>query len=566
MASVDEVNSAYDVIVVGTGAGAFAAAVTAAIAGLDVLMLERAGEIGGTSAQSGGAIWIPLSRQAVAGGYTDSAEDVRAYLRRLMGNHYDAAMIDAFLARAPEALAFFEDNTDIRYAVRPLSPDYYPEFPGATIAGRALEVNEYDGRKLGAWFGKLRAPPPGMMLFGGMMLNRQDIGNFLAMTRAPKAALYCARRMARFFLDRLSHKRGTRLVIGNALIAMLLRKALDRGVRIELNADLRRLITNEQGAVTGVAATLANGETVDIAARRGVVLGTGGISRNPRVLVDRPGTRADHVSMAAPHADGAVAAMAEALGARSGAGLADNFYWAPMSQIRHADGRVETFPHIVTDRAKPGIIAITDKGARFTNEGDSYHRFVQAMIARQRAGAERFYLIADSRAIRAYGLGLARPDPGGRGALIRNGYLIEARSVEALARRLNIDPVALAETIARHNRDAENGFDTEFQKGESAYNKAQGDMTRKNPGMAPIAKPPFYAVRIFTGDLGSAKGLVTDGSARVLREDGAPIPGLFAVGNAMNSITAGTYPGAGATLGPGLTFGYVAGRVLAGER
>lgn len=415
--------ASYDVVVLGSGGAALAAAVTAAQLGLSVLVLERDTKIGGTSAISGGALWIPLSRQATAGGFADSPDQVRLYLKSLLGNHYNSDLTEALLKRGPEALAFLEEHGGIKYSVRPWSPDYHPDLPGATEKGRALEVAPYDGRKLGPWFEKLRAPPPGMMLFGGMMVSRPDIYHFLNMKRSVKSLWYATRLVLRFMKDRLSYSRGTRLVIGNAMMAGLLRSALDKGVQFELGAQTSALRTDASGAVVGVRVRLAGGEEVDIAAR-GVILATGGLSRAPQAPADRPDTRQDHLSMAAPLADATMIAMAEKLGAKVGGGLVDNFYWTPLSQARHEDGRLETFPHIVTDRAKPGVIAVTEKGKRFVNEANSYHRFVIGMRQQQREGISRFFLLADDKALRAYGLGLARPDTGNNARLIRSGYLI----------------------------------------------------------------------------------------------------------------------------------------------
>jgi glycine/D-amino acid oxidase-like deaminating enzyme len=425
-------------VVVGSGGPGLAAAVTAACGGLDVIVVERDRLLGGTSAISGGALWIPGTRQAVAGGFDDSPAKVRTYLRRLLGDRYDVELVEAFLKNGPEALAFLEDNAELRYSVRALSPDYYPELDGATDNGRALEVGAFDGRKLGDWFERLRSPPPGLMLYGGLMLSRTDVHHFMNFRRSLPSLFHCAKLMLRFWRDRLRHARGTRLVIGNAMVAALLKACLDRGVRVETEITVDALL-HEGQAVTGVGAVQADGRRVEIRAKA-VVLASGGVSRRPGVLQDRPGTGEDHLSMAAPGADGAMVQSAMALGARLGREMISNFYWAPMSKARHADGREETFPHIVTDRARPGIIAVNDQAERFVNEANSYHRFVNAMRSERGAGAERFFLIADQTALRRHGLGLARPEPGDNRRLLASGYLITAPTLEALANRLEVPP------------------------------------------------------------------------------------------------------------------------------
>jgi succinate dehydrogenase/fumarate reductase flavoprotein subunit len=555
-----------DLVILGSGAAALTMAVTAATAGLKVIVLERDRLLGGTSAISGGALWIPCTRQAIAGGFTDSLDCARTYLQHVTGDCYRSDVIDGFLHHGPEALAFLERHTDLRYTVRPLSPDYYPELPGATDCGRALEVGEFDGRALGPYFEMLRPPPKGMMGLGGMMVNRTDISHFLNMRRSIRSCLHLARLSAKYYKDRLQYSRGTRLVIGNAMVAALVKAAADRGVVIHTEARTASFLTDSSGRVAGTVTTLKTGETVRIHSRGGVALGTGGLSRRADAQTERPDTGDDHLSMAAPAADGSMMSMAEReLGAQVGGGLKSSFYWAPMSAMRYGDGSVEVFPHIVTDRAKPGIIAVTDRGVRFTNEANSYHRFVEAMRGEQRRGAARFYLVADRASINAYGLGLVRPRPGLRGKFIRNGYLIEATSIRALAARLEIEPTTLDRSVVAFNSDAAAGTDRQFGRGESSYNRAMGDSSARHPCLAPLQTPPFYAVRIFTGDLGSAKGLVTDVRARVLHQDGGVIRGLYAVGTDMNSVVGGTYPGPGIVLGTGLTFAYIAARTVIGD-
>ena len=552
-----------DVVVLGSGAAGLCAAVTAAHADLNVIVLERDKLLGGTSAISGGALWIPGTRQAVSGGIKDSPENARVYLQHVLGDSYRPDLIEEFLKRGPEALAFLEDHTDLKYSVRALSPDYYPELPGATDCGRALEVGEFDGKRLGNYFELLRPPPQGMMGFGGMMVNRMDIYHFLNMRRSLRSFLHLARLAIRFWVDRMQYSRGTRLVIGNAMIAALLRAAIDKGIAFHLGVETQRFLTSADGGVTGVVVRLANGAVVQIQARGGVVLATGGLSRQVDVLKQRPDTRDDHLSMAAPKADGTMISLAEQqLGAQVGGILQSNFYWAPMSEMKERNGVREVFPHIVTDRAKPGIIAVTEKGLRFVNEANSYHRFVEAMRAEQRRGVSRFYLIADQTALKAYGLGLVRPSPGRHGRFLANGYLVKASSIASLAGRLDIDASALQATIEEFNRDAAAGVDRRFQKGATSYNRAMGDATAKNACLAPLNAPPFYAVRIVTGDLGSARGLMTDTMARVLRTGGSVIPDLYAVGTDMNSVMGGAYPGPGIVLGSGMTFAFVAARAI----
>lgn len=559
----DPTDIRYDAIVLGSGAAGLAAAVTASALKLRVLVVERDTLIGGTTAISGGAIWIPGTRQATSGGFSDSPEAARTYLRALLGNRYNEYLVEAFLRHGPEALKFLEDHTELNYSVRQLSPDYYPDLPGATDRGRALEVAAFDGRKLGHYFRLLRSPPKGMMLFGGMMLSRTDVQHFLNMRKSLVSLWHCTKLLFRFGRDRLGYSRGTRLVIGNAMAAALVHGALKNGVQFMLNAQTTTLLSSG-GRVLGVRIRSSDGQERDFFAK-GVILATGGMANAFFAPEQRTGTGTDHLSMAAPFADGTMINMARGMGAAIANGLASNFYWAPMSRNYHVDGSFEVFPHIVTDRAKPGIIALTGDGRRFVNEANSYHRFVKAMLEERQKGVTRFFLVADRVAIRTYGLGLARPWPGDNRKLVESGYLIVASTLDALGSRLGMGSVSLKSAVDAFNRHAISGSDPIFHRGESSYNLAMGDPTARFPNLGPIATPPFFAVEIHTGDLGSAKGLVTDAGARVLGQSGTPIGGLYAAGNDMNSIMAGEYPGPGITLGPALTFGYVAAKSLASD-
>ncbi|MEJ5057088.1 MULTISPECIES: FAD-dependent oxidoreductase [unclassified Pseudomonas] len=551
----------YDVIVLGSGAAGFAAAVTASSRGLKVLLVEKTEDFGGTSAISGGAVWLHDTDQARAAGHHLPAEQMRRYLKEVIGDGYNPELIDAFIEKGREALRYLETHSELKYSLRPLSPDYYPDLPGGTQTGRALEIDEYDGRRLGEHFKDLKRPPDGMLLFGGMMVNRVDIQHFLSFKRSPKSLWHCLKLMGRYAVDRLSHPRGTRLTVGNALIARLATTALANGVDLWLQATPESLLV-EQRKVKGLQIT-HRGVTRQVFARGGVVLAMGGFAAGKQAAQQRPDTASEHWSMSPPANVGDGQRLAASVNAAIGDNLSANFYWAPVSVLHKADGSVERFPHLVTDRAKPGVIAVNRAGKRFVNESDSYHCFVQGMFANGGANAP-CWLICDSEALNNYGMGLARPRPVDNSALVDAGYLLRADSAAELAQKTGIDAVALEQTLARFNADAEHGVDPQFGKGSSAYNRYMGDpLHQPNPCLKPLRKAPFYAIRLFTGDLGSARGLVTNGQANVLDQNGAPITGLYAAGNEMNSIMDGTYPGPGITLGPGITFGYLAASDIA---
>ncbi|MDF3829427.1 MULTISPECIES: FAD-dependent oxidoreductase [unclassified Pseudocitrobacter] len=547
----------WDVIVIGSGAAGFATAVTACCKGLSVLMLEKAPHFGGTSAISGGAVWINDTDQARQAGKSGSPDAIKTYLRTIIGDaNYRPALVDAFVESGREALAFLEQEGAVKYSLRPLSPDYYPDEAGAVDAGRALEVVEFDGRELGEHFSTLRSPPPGMLLFGGMMVNRVDIQHFLDMRRSWTSFRHCSRLLLRYGRDRLRHPRGTRLAMGNALIARMATLALRKGLDLALNVNVTALI-EEQGRVTGVTLK-REGKEEQLRARYGVVLAAGGFAAGQIAAQFRPATQ-QHFTMSPATNDGAAFQLAGRVGAQEGANLPSNFFWAPVSVLRHPDGTEERFPHLVTDRAKPGVIAVNQRGVRFVNESNSYHHFASAM--QQQPENAPCYLIGDALAMKNYGLGLARPAPVNNDALINAGYLHKADTLAALAQQLNLDPQTLEETVARYNRDAANGTDSEFRKGGNSYNRAMGDPAHQpNACNAPLSQGPFYAITLYTGDLGTSRGLVTTADAQVMNQQNEAIPGLYAVGNDMDSMMAGTYPGPGITLGPALTFGYLAAK------
>jgi succinate dehydrogenase/fumarate reductase flavoprotein subunit len=559
-----------DVVVVGSGAAALAAAAALSIKGLDVIILEKADCFGGTTAFSGAAMYLPLTKKAAAAGVHDSREDVLRYLDNVVGNAAPADLRVAFVDHADEALRFFEDNTHLRYTLRGLAPDYHPEKDGAVEAGRVLDVCEFDGRRLGRHFKELRAPLATHLVFGGMMVNRQDVQTLLQFGRNAAATWRGAKLIARYARDRLRWPRGTRLVVGSALVARLAATVLERGVALFLNSPVTGLVRDPaSGRVNGVVVTQPDGGHRRIVARHAVVMATGGFARNETMsAAERHSGSSPHQSMLPASNRGDGIAVARSVGGAFGPEAAGSFFWTPVSLRNDRDGGITPFAHLTLDRAKPGIIAIDREGKRFTNEADSYHRFGQALqnLKPLLQNGPLAWLICDALALRRYGLGLARPFPVHRAnrALIASGYLFQAPTLEALADRLGISPSALAETVARYNRFAATGRDEDFGKGSSRHNTALGDPgVAPNPCLAPLSAGPFYAVALYSGDLGTARGLCTDTSARVLDDAGQPIAGLYAVGNDMQSIMGGTYPGPGITLGPALVFAYLAASDIA---
>lgn len=544
-----------DLVVVGSGAAGMSAALTASLLGLRAVVLEKAPVIGGTTALSAGSVWIPNSRYAEPG--ADSVEKARAYLQATVGNRLRPELCEAFLHQGPAMIEFLVNSTDVQFRAYPKHPDYLADAEGATLSGRALEALPFDGRALGKDFRLLRDPLPEFTLFGGMMVNRDDIAQLLNAGRSASALGRTIRLLTRYGGDRLRHHRGTRLVMGNALAGRLYASLRARDVPVHIDTAVSGLIERD-GRVVGVKINGHDGES-RITARRAVVLASGGFSRNPalrqRLL---PSPTPPH-SPVAESVTGDGVSWGMAAGAKLGADHADSSFWSPMSVRKRRDGSTAVFPHFVLDRGKPGLIAVGCSGRRFVSEATDYHRFAQAMIANQDDGTVPCYLICDHRFIRKYGLGIVRPGASNVTAALKDGYVVRRDTIEALADALGIDPDGLSVEVAAQNRFASTGVDTDFGKGGNAYESHLGDPSHgPNPCLGPIDRPPFYGLEIHPGDIGASIGLVTDEHARVLGADGAPIPGLYACGNDMDSLMAGVYPGPGITLGPAMTFGYIA--------
>jgi succinate dehydrogenase/fumarate reductase flavoprotein subunit len=556
-------SEAYDVIVIGAGAGGMTAAAVAAAEGLSVLLIEKTEFIGGTTAWSGGMVWIPANDQMRQMGIHDSLQNAATYLASTVPEAHNAELRDVFLARGPEAICYLEANTLVQLQPVKTYPDYYPDLPGATSGGRVLEPVAFDGARLGRNFKRLRPPLPEFTLFGGMMVNRLDIPHLRKVGQSFRSTLRSARLIGAYALQRLSHQRGTTLHLGNALAARLYASLLARNVTLLFATGVEGLVIEGQ-VVRGVKVANAAGERT-IRAGKGVVIATGGFSHDAELRKRLFPAAAGFVSAACPADAGDGLRLAITIGAGIGPDAANPAYWVPASLFRRADGSAGVFPHTVTDRAKPGIIAVNALGRRFVNEALSYHEFVLAMLRDGNdATAGAFHLICDRHFLWTYGLGRIQPFTRRIRKYLESGELIEAPSIAQLAQAIGVDPSALIATVDTYNTQARLGLDPAFGRGSTIYQRHLGDPGHTpNPCVAPIEQGPFYALRIYPADLGTAVGLKTDRYARVLRENGDVIAGLYACGNDMGSIMNGHYPGPGITLGPALTFGTIAGRHLA---
>lgn len=545
-----------DLLVIGAGAAGMTAALVASLEGLDVLLCEKSDQVGGTAATSAGTLWIPGNTQSKRAGFDDSAEKADLYLDALAGEGANRALREAYLATGPQAIDYLEARTDVTFMACGPHPDYRSNMPGAAYAGRAIIPQPFDGRLLGRDFRRVRPPIPEFMVAGGMMVGKADIPPLLGRFKSVKNFLYAAKLFARYCMDRLRYPRGTRIMMGNALVGRLYYSLRKRNVPVAFGAALDELTGSTDG-VTGARLTV-DGATIAIKARKGVVLATGGYAHNARfreTFMPQP-VPPHSMSFAGNRGDGLTAA--EKIGAKFSPEQCTSGLWTPASVTPRADGSKGLFPHLVLDRAKPGLIAVNAAGRRFVNEAASYHDFVLAMFETHAlAAAIPAWLVCDAPFLKKYGLGIVYPGHRNPQKFVDNGYLVRADTLDQLARRIGVDPQGLADTVARHNTFADTGIDADFGKGETDLNRFNGDPAHKpNPCIGRLGAPPFYALAVWPADIAVSTGLATDADARVIATDGAVIPGLYACGNDQASVMAGSYPGPGTTLGPAVVFAY----------
>jgi len=541
-----------DVLVFGAGMGGMTAALVASLEGLDVLLCEKTDQVGGTTSTSAGTVWIPGSSQAKRDGVPDRIEDARRFLRAEIGPRAEAVR-EAFLAAGPAALDYLEVSTEVKFRAPPRHPDYHSNQPGRALAGRALAAIPFDGRLLGKDFDRVRPPIAPFMVLGGMMVGKDDIPVLLKPFASARSFFAATKLLLRHVTDRLRFKRGTRLVMGNALVGRIYYSLRARNVPIAFDTRLVELVKSNdlvEGAVVDIG-----DKRQTIRAKRGVILATGGFAPNEKLRAEFMGELAIKHSNAFAGASGDGFTAARTIGAGVDAKHTNPAFYFPSSL--HKD---TVYPHILLDRAKPGLIAVNKDGRRFVNESDSYHDFVEGMLRSNAASPSvPAWLICDRSFIRDYGIGLVHPGAGARAVnrFIADGYLHRAGTLMELAQHIGVDGKNLVRTVQEHNRFAETGIDEAFGKGGTEYNQFNGDPANTpNPCLRPIAEPPYFAVAVYPSTMGTCVGLSTDGNARVLDEHGEAITGLYAVGNDMASLFRGVYVGPGITLGPALVFAY----------
>lgn len=562
-------NEQFDVVVVGSGAGGLSTAVVAAHGGARVLVVEKASVCGGATAWSGGWMWTPRHRFAREAGVVEDVQAPKTYLRHRLGQNFDEAKVDAYLAGAPEMVDFFESRTALQFVPGPANADIYGQTPGAATGHRQIAPKPVRLTTLGDDVARLLRRQLYETSFLGMgIMAGPDLQAFLHATRSPKAFLHCATRVTRHLVDLVLHRRGQSLVNGTALIGRLLRSAIDAGVEIRVDTQATSLVTGSSGHVVGVRLDgPEDAYTVD--ATRGVVLATGGFSHDldlRRELFPRTPTGREHWTLPpAGTATGDGLNLGMAVGGVLDRTPASPVAYCPVSLVRYRNGRQGVFPHIL-DRGKPGVIGVLANGRRFVNEADGYHDYGLAMVD---AAPDEVcsWLVADARYLRYYPLGMAKPFPVPTFPYLRSGYLTRGRTLAELARSCGIDPEGLEKTVAEFNENARAGVDPEFGRGATAFNRGSGDPDNPwpNPSLAPLEEGPFYAVKVLPGSFGTFAGLRTDALSRVLTSEGSAVPGLYAVGVDQANVMGGHYPSGGINIGPAMTFGYLTGTALGAE-
>lgn len=555
-----------DLLIVGSGAGAMTAAICGHDRGGTTLLVEKTNLYGGSSAMSGGSLWVPNNHLMAAAGVNDSVEEGFTYLQSITRGQVPEEKLRIYAETACEMLKYLSDNTHLDMQSMLTYTDYYPEAAGGKPGGRSVEPHHFDAKALGDEFDRQREPAIQELVMGRMSMTATEAHHMLA--RHPGWVKLTMGIMLRYWSDfggRRKSKRDRCLSLGNALIGMLRKSLMDRNIPLWLNTPARELIV-EDGRVVGVVAE-KDGRRMRLRGEKGVILAAGGFESNDEMrkkYLPNP-TKAEWTT-ANPGNTGDIIRMGMELGA--GVDLMDDAWWGPTTVVP-GETRARM---LVIEKGLPGSIFVNKKGQRFLNEASPYNDICKRMYENhsEESPCVPAYMIFDTTYRKKYPCGpllpaAQQPDWMLPKALKQTSYLRKADTLDGLAAQLGVDAEGLKKSVAKMNEYARSGKDPEFHRGESLFDKYYGDeKVKPNPCLAPIETPPYYGIVVYAGDLGTKGGLKTDVSGRVLKESGEAIPGLYAIGNCSASVMGRTYPGAGGTMGPAMTFAYIIARDLIG--
>jgi 3-oxosteroid 1-dehydrogenase len=554
-----------DVLIVGSGGGGMTAALKAAAEGLDTLIVEKSPQFGGSTALSGGGIWVPGAPSQRRAGYSPPADGTFEYLKQITGGLISDARLRTYVDEAPEMMDFLEKSSPwFEFVWKPGYADYYPELPGGSERGSTINVPEIDLRKLGVEERNLLTPLA--LAPKGIWFAPKDLRLFYQVRQNWRGKAVLVKLIWRMFRARVFGERMA--AIGQSLMARMRLALKEHDIPLWLGAPMTELLTDVDGRVVG-AVVERDGKPRRVGARRGVILASGGFDH------DMEWRRQHLPELEKDWSFGNPASMGDGIRAGEKVGgstdLLDEAWWFPA--MCWPDGRLQ---FMLNERMMPSQFVVNGDGERFVNEAAPYMDFAHAMIDGERSGVSHIpcWLVTDIRSFHRYVVGGHLPIPkipfapvptGWKvpKAWLESGIVKAGKSYEELAAKIGVPPEQLRATAERFNELARVGHDDDFNRGDSAYDNYYGDPTLPNPNLHPLEAPPYYAFQIILGDLGTSGGLRTDEWARVLRDDDSTIAGLYATGNVSAAVMGRSYAGAGATIGPAMTFGYVAAKHIA---